>query len=102
MHLIPAGELATWLFESIIQSVSPNSDTGAATTLFSHYRSPVTVEVDELKRFAEEQRGKSGFERLPILKWMGRIKALGFAYILASQDATVRSGQGDAKLESRR
>jgi hybrid polyketide synthase/nonribosomal peptide synthetase ACE1 len=115
IDLIPAELVAQWLCESILKSGPGHSDSAGAagaaangtevatTTQFSHYESPITIEVDELKTYVEERRGReSHLERLPILKWMGRIKALGFAYILASQEATVGSSQGGAKLTSRR
>lgn len=110
IDLIPAGLVARWLSESILSQhpVGAASDPTPVTSVakFSHYESPITIEVAELKRYVEEQRGGLGLERLPALKWIGRIKALGFGYIVASQEATVESkhGRGDprAKFTSRR
>ena len=108
IDLIPAEPLARWLCESVLKSglgQSDSAEAGVVTTQFSHYESPITIQVDELKAYVEERRGReSRLERLPILKWMGRIKAHGFRYILASQEATVRSSQeeGGVKLTSRR
>lgn len=103
IDLVPAEPFARWLCEPVLKSGPRHSEAEVATTKFSHYESPITIQVDELKDYVEERRGReSGLERLPILKWMGRIKAHGFRYILASQDATVGSNQRGAKLTSRR
>ena len=106
MDFIPAGSAAEWLCESVLQMRPSHSDsvkTEIASTHFSHYESPITVHVHELQDYVEEQRGgKSGLERLPMLKWMGRIKAHGFGFILASQEATIESSPGQGKLTSRR
>ena len=106
MDFIPAESVAEWLCQSVLQTgprPSDSAEAGIATTRFSHYESPITVHVDELQGYVEEQRGReSNLERLPILKWMGRIKADGFGYILASTAATVESSHGEAKLTSRR
>ncbi|KAI0172766.1 lovastatin nonaketide synthase [Hypoxylon sp. FL1284] len=108
IDLIPAEPLARWLCESVLQSrpgSSGSNDSAVATsstTQFFHYESPVTVEVDELMGHINraQREGEQQLALLPILKWMGRIKAVGFRYVLASQEATVRSNAG--KLTSRR
>lgn len=89
-----------------VEAVNGTSAVTAAATRFAFHESPVTIEVAELKRSLEGRRGGQGFEKLPAIKWMGRIKALGFAYVVASQKATVQGGSGvgdgGAKLTSRR
>lgn len=113
MDLVPASLVSQWICESMIKSVADQSNSGAATeatsdvsaatTQFFHHESPVTLVMNELRTYLEDQRGPDGhLERLSLLKWMGRIKAHGFAYILASQEATVQGSQGGAKLISRR
>lgn len=110
IDLIPAELVAQWLCESILSEHSAGAANGttavSSTTQFSHYESPITIEVAELKRHVQEQRKGHGIERLPAIKWMGRIKALGFAYILASQEITIEGSYGGddsvAKLTSRR
>ena len=118
IDLIPALELAQWLRESLLQSTAAaaanasSTDEGEANTRVLQYESPVSVSVEELRGYLEERRGgDSGEEgtaverkRLPLLKWMGRIKAVGFGYVLAAQDATlgVDGGVGGGKLRSRR
>ena len=104
IDLSPAGAVAQWLCDSILSERSA----GTTTTQFFHYESPISIEVAELKRHIEEQRGGRGLERLPAIKWMGRIKALGFAYIVASQEVTLEISHGEsggdegAKFTSRR
>ncbi|KAK3988690.1 lovastatin nonaketide synthase [Cladorrhinum sp. PSN332] len=102
VSLIPSQIIAQKLVESVVSSAERVSE---ATTQFAHYQSPITVGVDELRAFVEEMRadGKSAqLERLPILKWMGKIKAAGFGFVLASVETSVRSVQGGVKLTSRR
>lgn len=110
IDLIPAKLVAEWLCESILSEHSAGAANGTTAitspTQFSHYESPITIGVVELKRYIEEQRGGHGLEQMPAIKWMGRIKALGFAYVLASQEATVGSSYGGddsgVKFTSRR
>jgi hybrid polyketide synthase/nonribosomal peptide synthetase ACE1 len=105
IDLIPAEILAQWLCESMLTSqmkeLDVNETRKGTIPQFCHYESPVTIEVDDITAYAERARRDGGeYERLPLLKWMGRIKALGFGYVLASQDAAVRHNKG--KLTSRR
>lgn len=102
IDLIPAKLVAEWLCSSVLASVSASKAVKNPTAQFLHYQSPISVDVEELTALIEQRKSDTPLERLPILKWMGRIKALGFSYILASQDATVESETGDAKLTSRR
>ena len=108
IDMIPAEQAAHWLCESILleQRVDEKKPAAAAAaTQFLHYESPIVINVAELRTYVEQQRGDRGLERMPGLGWIGRIKALGFDYFLASQEATVESsagGEGGAKFESRR
>ncbi|KAJ6040214.1 hypothetical protein N7444_009119 [Penicillium canescens] len=109
IDLVPVQQLCKWLCESIL-SERPGATNAASTAMcsniqFTHYESPIRIEVAELKKHIDEQRGGRGLERLQALSWMGRIKALGFAYVLASQETTVENlhGAGEgAKFTSRR
>ncbi|KAL8913542.1 MAG: hypothetical protein Q9171_001624 [Xanthocarpia ochracea] len=98
MDMIPAKQAANWIYESILPAAGESK---AADVKFSHYESPITINVTDMGRQIEEQRGDRGLEKMPGLKWIGRIKALGFDYFLTSQEATV-AGEGGAKFESRR
>ncbi|KAI3331458.1 lovastatin nonaketide synthase [Xylariaceae sp. AK1471] len=105
IDLIPAEILARWLCDSVLTSQMRKSDVDetelGTTTRFCHYESPITIEVDDITTYVElARRDEREYEKLPLLKWMGRIKALGFGYVLASQEATVRHNMG--KLTSRR
>jgi hybrid polyketide synthase/nonribosomal peptide synthetase ACE1 len=104
MDLIPGGDVATWLCSSIIASTSNPMET-TPNTKFLHYECPITVSVEELAERTEISRKnrleeEAPISSMPLLKWMGKIKALGFSYVLASQDAAVRHGTGE--LESTR
>lgn len=99
VDLIPAEQVAQWLCESITTTAA----TVATATQFSHYESPLAIHTDELSTYIEQQRGdRNDLGRMPVLKWFGRIKALGFNYILASQEATVRGSESGQGFESRR
>lgn len=110
IDLIPAELLARQLCDAIVPEhpTATRAENGIAATAthFCHYESTITIQVAELKTHLDEKRGARGLERLPALKWIGRAKALGFAYVLASQEATVESrrgeGEGLAKLTTRR
>ncbi|KAE9373525.1 hypothetical protein N431DRAFT_482543 [Stipitochalara longipes BDJ] len=100
--MFPAEQLAKWLCEALLEEQPRGSK---AATRFSHHLSPITINVGEMRAYLEQQRGDRGFERLPGLRWMGRIKSLGFGYFMASQEVTVESSvgaRGGTKFESRR
>jgi hybrid polyketide synthase/nonribosomal peptide synthetase ACE1 len=104
MDLIAGEQVAAWLSDSVIASMKQQDI--STETEFRHYGCPVTVLVEELTERAEEFRKSKEQEdpsisSMPLLKWMGRIKALGFSYVLASQDATVRRGTGDLQSTKR-
>ncbi|KAK3373153.1 hypothetical protein B0T24DRAFT_529456 [Lasiosphaeria ovina] len=101
VSLVPAEQVARLLFDSAVVP-SPGSDSAPAVAHFVHCKSPISLAVGELKAYLEEKRGDCGLEKLPMLKWMGRIKAVGFAFVLASLETTVRSGQRGVELTSRR
>lgn len=99
VDLIPAEQVAQWLCESTTTTAA----TVATGTQFSHYESPLAIRTDELSTYIEQQRGdRDDLGRMPVLKWFGRIKALGFNYLLASQEATVGDGEGSQGFVSRR
>lgn len=99
MDMIPAAQAAEWLSASVL--LEQRGDESEAATQFVHYESPIVINVDEMRTHLEAERGERGLERMAGLKWIGRIKALGFEYLLTSQEATVE-GDGGARFESRR
>ncbi|KAI0597513.1 hypothetical protein F4775DRAFT_593206 [Biscogniauxia sp. FL1348] len=102
LDMIPADEVAQWLSSSVMKG---EGDT-AATTKFIHYESRITVTMDELTTHLNELREHARVKQVPIVKWIGSIKAQGFNYFLASHTATVgadkgsSSDEGDVALES--
>ncbi|KAJ5579714.1 uncharacterized protein N7459_005699, partial [Penicillium hispanicum] len=93
LDMIPAEQVARWLSDSMLRG-----NQGATATQFFHYDSRTTVTMAELAKHIKENCGDRDLEKIPIVKWMGRIKAHGFDYFLSSHEAVV----GDAGLESRR
>lgn len=69
---------------------------------FRHYESPISLRAEELRATLETHNAE-GLGRMPLLKWFGRIKAHGFAYLLTSQDTSVDTGgEGQSVIGSRR
>ncbi|KAH7110008.1 hypothetical protein B0J13DRAFT_462668, partial [Dactylonectria estremocensis] len=101
VDLIPADQIAQALAESV--AATAPTDMTAGITRFVHYESPLAVHTDELSAYIALHRGEqTGLESVPILQWFGRIKALGFNYLLTSQEATVGGSEGGQALQSRR
>jgi hybrid polyketide synthase/nonribosomal peptide synthetase ACE1 len=92
IDLVAGREVAERLDEASVSSTRRTDAGAAAKAHFTCYESSVTVSVDDIKTHLEELRGLRGFDRVQILKWMGRIKAVGFSYILAPLEATLTNG----------
>ncbi|KAL6716651.1 hypothetical protein ACLMJK_006219 [Lecanora helva] len=105
MDMVPATQAANWLCESILHDkraeINNDSTAAVADTRFLHYESTIRINVDEMRKHLEHQRGGQGLERMPGLRWLGRIKTLGFGYLLTSQEATVGS-KTEGEFQSRR
>lgn len=93
IDMAPADQAADWiskpLFEEHVSGVR-----------ISHFESPIAIDVAEMRTYLEKKRGDQKLERMPGLRWIGRIKAEGWNYFLTSQQATVGSSTGG--FESRR
>ncbi|KAL8833493.1 MAG: hypothetical protein Q9170_004238 [Blastenia crenularia] len=106
IDMIPSRQASDWLCDGILTEgveragLKGNTEGGAGgETRFEHLESPIMINVGELVKHIEEQRGGRGLEKMPGLRWIGRIKQLGFGYLLTSQEATV-GGKGG--FESKR
>ena len=102
--MVPAGQVAQWLCDAML---GERRDDASSTVQFSHYEAPITINVAEMKSHLEQHRGSQNLERMPVLRWIGRIKSLGFNFFLASQEVSVgnsRDGEGAGRMtfESRR
>ncbi|KAF7714216.1 Hybrid PKS-NRPS synthetase [Penicillium ucsense] len=109
LDLSPVTQVTQWLCSHILSNESvvagdTVASTSTRTTHFVHYESSFTFTVDELAAYIEKHRGDRGLERVPILKWIGKIKSLGFEYFLTNQDAIVERSDrsAGARFESRR
>jgi hybrid polyketide synthase/nonribosomal peptide synthetase ACE1 len=107
IDMMPAEQAAQELCEAVVGEYSDKND-GAK---FAHHECPISLEVAEMKRYVELERKQERYETMPGLKWVGQIKALGFGYLFASQEVSVRDADGSGsgsgsgggtKLESRR
>ncbi|PGH21386.1 hypothetical protein AJ80_03303 [Polytolypa hystricis UAMH7299] len=106
IDMVPAEQAAQWLCKSVLpEQQVDESKSAVPATQFLHYESPIAINVAEMRTYIEQERGDRELERMPGLRWIGRIKALGFSYFMTSQEATIEStagGEGGAKFESRR
>ena len=98
--MIPADKAAETLCEALLPDMSVEEE----VIRFSHHVCDYSIDVGEMREYMEERVGKAGYERIPGLKWTGKIKPEGFGYFFASQDVTVeRITEGrTAALGSRR
>ncbi|KAI5918389.1 hypothetical protein F4810DRAFT_715562 [Camillea tinctor] len=90
LDMIPADQVAEWLSSSMLESEANKA------TKFTHYESRISITMDELTTYLKEQKEHGNFNHVPIVKWIGSIKAHGFEYFLASQDATVGADAASA------
>ena len=97
IDLVPAEEVSQWMADCITTTAAD------ATTQFTHYPSPLAVHTDEMEKYIQEQRGDlEDLEYMPLLQWFGRLKALGFNYLLTGQEMTVGASEGSQGMESSR
>ncbi|KAK4500047.1 hypothetical protein PRZ48_008233 [Zasmidium cellare] len=82
--MMPAEQAGNMLLRQVLGA---NHERGAC--YFAHVESPISVEIAEMRDYLEEKRGTRGLERMPGLKWIGRIKAQGWPYLLTTQQAFV-------------
>ncbi|KAF1829261.1 hypothetical protein BDW02DRAFT_651485 [Decorospora gaudefroyi] len=93
LDVIPTDVVAGMLCESLLEGSALSTETH-----FQHIEARVTVTGEELATHMEQQRGnKTGMTRIPLLKWIGRIKKAGFAYLLASHEARIERGTDDQR-----
>ncbi|GAP93361.2 putative lovastatin nonaketide synthase protein [Rosellinia necatrix] len=124
LDMIPADEVARSLCAAVlggdgegdtVVAVTTTMTTTTTGTRFFRYESAITVTMAELMaRLGEQDTGhctthQQQQQQVPIVKWIGRIKAQGFDYFLASHEATIAAadqgsaaGPVDTVLESRR
>jgi hybrid polyketide synthase/nonribosomal peptide synthetase ACE1 len=104
VDMIPAEQIALWLGESVMAVTASVSDEELGpSTRFLHYQSELSFHTDELSDYIERKRGdRANLETVPFLSWLGRCKAIGFNYLIASQQATVTDGERGVAYISRR
>ncbi|PQE13487.1 hypothetical protein CJF32_00005378 [Rutstroemia sp. NJR-2017a WRK4] len=93
-EMTPAEDLA----EELCRAVVGGEGTGVEN--FVHHGCGIKMDVGEMREFMEDHVGAAGYERMSGLKWVGRIKPLGFKYFFAAQDVVVENNT--EMLESRR
>ena len=67
-----------------------------------HYHCDITLTGDEFITHVCKQSGNEKIKKMPMLKWFGLIKKLGFVYFIAAHEATLGSSVGEVGLRSRR
>ncbi|KAL5459023.1 hypothetical protein PMIN06_003013 [Paraphaeosphaeria minitans] len=104
VDMIPAEQIARWLGESVMAvTASTSGEESGPSAQFLHYQSALSFHTDELSEYIERKRGdRADLESMPFLPWLGRCKAIGFNYLIASQQATVTDGGRGVAYMSRR
>jgi len=88
MDLAPAREVVDWVSEQLL------SKSEASPVRFLHLNSSMAVLSTELAAYVEGRKGEKGLGSMPLLKWIGKIKTLGFDFVLTSQEATLSTEKG--------
>ncbi|OJJ70821.1 hypothetical protein ASPBRDRAFT_126737 [Aspergillus brasiliensis CBS 101740] len=93
-----AGSLASALFQGPgVHSVA--EDKNSASPRFVHHECPVRIDIGEMERFMQQERGDTSLPAIPLLKWIGQMKRSGLEYFVTSQVLFMGDGE---ELESRR
>lgn len=103
--LIPVDELVEWLCKSALRGQQQEGrDDEVGMTRFVHYESAISLTVEEFAEYLEKERGDKGLNRISLHQWMGRSRALGFRYLITTQDAVVGGAglAGQREFRSRR
>ncbi|CAK39883.1 uncharacterized protein An08g03800, partial [Aspergillus niger] len=95
-EMIPVHRAADSLASALIQE--PAADKSVAPR-FVHHECPVRIDIGEMERFMEQERGDTPLPTIPLLKWIGQMKRNGLEYFVTSQVLVMGDGEG---LESRR
>ena len=97
IDMMHAKEASEWMADCITSA----TDAADSTTKFTHMTSPLSVHTDEMEKYIQEQRGdRENLEYMPLLQWFGRLKALGFNYLLTGQEMLVGASEGGQGMES--
>lgn len=101
--LIPAHNVARDICNATNPAVSPTTFGTLGDVRFTHHKSEIKISVKEVFAFVAAHKGREAMATLPSLKWIGRIKKMGFGYLFASHDVVFHGkGEGSASLVSRR
>jgi hybrid polyketide synthase/nonribosomal peptide synthetase ACE1 len=102
--LMPSEELALRICQSALGSTEKTrQETTANKPFFVHHQSDIKLDSNEVFRFIEGHADRSlvEMERIHPLKWIGRIKTLGFGYLFASHDVSISTSQGNSLVNRR-
>jgi hybrid polyketide synthase/nonribosomal peptide synthetase ACE1 len=69
---------------------------------FKSYEGLVRVDIEQMSIFLEERVEVVKYQKLNVLKWLGRIKNLGFEYVISAQFLVLDAGEGKDALVSKR
>jgi hybrid polyketide synthase/nonribosomal peptide synthetase ACE1 len=72
---------------------------------FYHHECPIRIDIADMQAFLESRRGGKGLATIPLLKFVGRMKAQGLQYFITSQTLRMEGSTEDGTveiLESRR
>ena len=100
LDVYPGDQVGRSMCETIMNTVPA---TGAEKVQFVNCRSPLAIHTDELSAHIEHHRGdRKDLGQLPYMRWLGRIKAIGFTYFFSGQETTVGESEDGKGMGSRR
>ena len=67
---------------------------------FKHHAAEACMDVPEVRAFVEEKLGNRGYDKLQVLKWVGKAKASGMGWLFATQDITLEKSDAVGKTEA--
>lgn len=101
IDLTPAEQAGSKLCSAVIGD-GGEEDEGHRGARFVHHVCEIGVDIGVVEKHLKRERDGKGLGSMPGVRWTGRIKALGFGYMFASQDLKVGSKEANVRLESQR
>jgi hypothetical protein len=84
---VPTATIISGICKHIAEGLEPSAS-------FEHYPGLVKLNVPEMTCWLEKQVDVEIFRRLIVLKWLGRIKNLGFEHVIAAQYLALEGVEG--------
>ncbi|KAM0276945.1 hypothetical protein ACHAQH_006230 [Verticillium albo-atrum] len=101
--LIQSEGLANRIGTAALEDAAAGLQGKKSRTNFVHHQSEVSLRATDVFGFLEKEAGSRIRQRMPALEWVGEIKKIGFGYLFASHDVSLKStGPDGTELVNRR